>query len=172
VDAPVDSDPALAPDLAVPEAPPPLRPLTSLRWPYIPEESVYADPLKRDDPKALQLPQYEAIGMPSPLFDPLVLTPHTATSPAVRKALASPELRDLLRRLDALRGPEREDALQAALGVAPGQQAFALQGAAAAAPPSRGYAEEEMKLLRTLAEAVEGTVRGGKEEVLGLDWDA
>jgi hypothetical protein len=108
----------------------------------------------------------------SPLFDPLVLTSHTATSPAVRKALASPELRDLLRRLDALRGPERQDALQAALGVAPGQQAFALQGAAAAAPPSRGYAEEEMKLLRTLAEAVEGTVRGGKEEMLGLDWDA
>ena len=42
---------------------PPLRPLTSLRWPYVPEESAYPDPLKRDDPKALQLPQYEAIGV-------------------------------------------------------------------------------------------------------------
>ena len=40
----------------------PLRPLTSLRWPYVPEESAYPDPLKRDDPKPLQLRQYEAIG--------------------------------------------------------------------------------------------------------------
>lgn len=40
----------------------PLRPLTSLKWPYLPEESAYPDPLKRDDPKALQTAQYEAIG--------------------------------------------------------------------------------------------------------------
>ena len=43
----------------------PLRPLTSLKWPYVPEASAYADPLKRDDPKPLQLAQYEAIGSPS-----------------------------------------------------------------------------------------------------------
>lgn len=40
----------------------PLRPLTSLKWPYVPEESAYPDPLKRDDPKPLQMRQYEAIG--------------------------------------------------------------------------------------------------------------
>ena len=40
----------------------PLRPLTSVKWPYIPEESSYPDPLKRDDPKPLSLAQYEAIG--------------------------------------------------------------------------------------------------------------
>jgi len=40
----------------------PLRPLTSLKWPYVPEESAYPDPLKRDDPKPLQTGQYEAIG--------------------------------------------------------------------------------------------------------------
>jgi hypothetical protein len=40
----------------------PLRPLTSLKWPYLPEESAYPDPLKRDDPKALRTAQYEAIG--------------------------------------------------------------------------------------------------------------
>ncbi len=40
----------------------PLRPLTSLKWPYFPEESAYPDPLKRDDPKPLQTVQYEAIG--------------------------------------------------------------------------------------------------------------
>ena len=45
----------------------PLRPLTSLKWPYVPEESAYPDPLKRDDPKVAQLAQYEAIGI-SPLF--------------------------------------------------------------------------------------------------------
>lgn len=40
----------------------PLRPLTSLKWPYVPEESTYPDPLKRDDPKPLHTRQYEAIG--------------------------------------------------------------------------------------------------------------
>lgn len=40
----------------------PLRPLTSLRWPYAPDESAFPDPLKRDDPKPLQIAQYEAIG--------------------------------------------------------------------------------------------------------------
>lgn len=39
-----------------------LRPLTSLNWPYVPEGSAYPDPLKRDDPKPLQLAQYETIG--------------------------------------------------------------------------------------------------------------
>lgn len=46
----------------------PLRPLTSLKWPYVPEESTYPDPLKRDDPKPLQTAQYEAIGSPSLFF--------------------------------------------------------------------------------------------------------
>jgi hypothetical protein len=59
---PPSAEPPLSDDDA-----PPLRPLTSLRWPYVPEESAYPDPLKRDDPKPLQTPQYEAIG-PSPPF--------------------------------------------------------------------------------------------------------
>ena len=42
--------------------PTPLRPLTSLKWPYAPDESAFPDPLKKNDPKALQLSQYEAIG--------------------------------------------------------------------------------------------------------------
>ncbi|KAF4599186.1 hypothetical protein EYR40_006276 [Pleurotus pulmonarius] len=53
------SDPQEEENVADPK---PLRPLTSLNWPYVPEESAYPDPLKRDDPKPLQLPQYEAIG--------------------------------------------------------------------------------------------------------------
>ena len=40
----------------------PLRSLASLNWPYVPEESKYPDPLKRDDPKSLRLHDYEAIG--------------------------------------------------------------------------------------------------------------
>ena len=47
-----------------------LRPLTSLKWPYVPEESAYPDPLKRDDPKPLQTAQYEAIGSPTIHFFP------------------------------------------------------------------------------------------------------
>ena len=47
---------------ALPDPSQPLRPLTSLNWPYVPEEPAYPDPLKRDDPKSLQLHQYEAIG--------------------------------------------------------------------------------------------------------------
>lgn len=44
------------------DIPKPLRPLTSLTWPYVPEASAFPDPLKRNDPKDLQLRQYEAIG--------------------------------------------------------------------------------------------------------------
>ncbi|KAJ7879517.1 hypothetical protein B0H14DRAFT_3082867 [Mycena olivaceomarginata] len=69
---------------------PPLRPLTSLKWPY------------RDDPKPLQTHQYEAI----------------ATSSAIRTTLAAhPNLPVLLTSIDKLRGPDREHALQRALGV-------------------------------------------------------
>ncbi|EED85096.1 predicted protein [Postia placenta Mad-698-R] len=122
---------------------PELRPLTSLKWPYVPEESAYPDPLKRDDPKPLQIPQYEAI----------------ATSPAIRRALvSSPQLPTLLRSIDQLRGPEREEALERALGIAPADRQ-------APAQP-----EEDTRALRVLAEAVEAAVRGGKHDVLGLDW--
>ena len=50
------------------EEKPKLRSLTSLTWPYVPEESAYPDPLKRDDPKPLQLDQYEAIGTFEPVL--------------------------------------------------------------------------------------------------------
>ncbi|KAJ7122062.1 hypothetical protein C8R43DRAFT_1033024 [Mycena crocata] len=125
---------------------PPLRPLTSLKWPYVPEESAYPDPLKRDDPKSLQTPQYEAI----------------ATSPAIRKTLAAhPNLPELLTSIDKLRGPDREDALQRALGVT----------APEITPSNRGHElSEDVIALRALAEAVEAAVRGGKEGALGLDW--
>ncbi|KAI0688180.1 hypothetical protein BC835DRAFT_1285245 [Cytidiella melzeri] len=127
---------------------PPLRPLTSLKWPYIPDESAYPDPLKRDDPKQLQLHQYESI----------------ATSQAVRKALAAhPKLPELLRSIDRLRGEDREEALQRALGVSPAD----LDGSSRR---TGTYTEEDVVALRELAESVEAAVRGGKEDVLGLNW--
>lgn len=127
----------------------PLRPLTSLRWPYVPDESAYPDPLKRDDPKSLQLHQYEAM----------------ATSPGIRKALAEhPRLPELLVSIDKLRGPDREAALQRALGV--GIDQLKDPSGSVVSPDAEG----DVGALRQLAEAVEAAVRGGKEDALGLDW--
>ncbi|KAI0358636.1 hypothetical protein OH77DRAFT_1587650 [Trametes cingulata] len=133
-------------DTPQPEArEPPLRPLASLKWPYVPEESAFPDPLKRDDPKPLQLPQYEAI----------------ATSPAIRRVLASnPRLREILRSIDSLRGEDRELALHEALGIGESRGKILIGR----------ESEEDQKALRDLAEAVEAAVRGGKQDALGLDW--
>ncbi|KAJ7762477.1 hypothetical protein B0H16DRAFT_1528977 [Mycena metata] len=140
-DAPSSSEPPLSD-----ENPPPLRPLTSLKWPYVPEESAYPDPLKRDDPKPLQTYQYEAI----------------ATSPAIRQALAThPNLPALLTSIDKLRGPDREYALQRALGVTAPEISSMNTGT---------ELSEDVLALRALAEAVEAAVRGEREGVLGLDW--
>ncbi|KAH8993423.1 hypothetical protein EDB92DRAFT_401398 [Lactarius akahatsu] len=128
----------------------PLRPLTSLKWPYVPEESTYPDPLKRDDPKPLQTKQYESI----------------ATSPAVRAALEGhPGLKELLRTIDRLRGPAREEALQAGLGVSRSQ----VNGRDAENAEQMRIGEEERRAMRELAEAIEMAVRGN-ESILGLDW--
>ncbi|KAF7790038.1 hypothetical protein EIP86_000987 [Pleurotus ostreatoroseus] len=150
----------------------PLRPLTSLRWPYVPDESAYPDPLKRDDPKTLQLRHYEAIGT---TFIPIIPTCtkcaflcSPATSPAIRTILSSnPQLPDLLKSLDTLRGAEREEALQRALGVSAADLDPNAQARGAAGRPP----EDDVKALRALAEAIEAAVRGGKEDALGLDWE-
>ncbi|KAF6763194.1 hypothetical protein DFP72DRAFT_1140774 [Ephemerocybe angulata] len=116
-----------------------LRPLTSLK--SLPTPIL----LKRDDPKVLQLQQYEAI----------------ATSPAIRRILQSKKnLPELLRSIDNLRGRDREEALQKALGVTPAdiQQ---LQ-------PKE--LDEEVLALRELAEAIEAAVRGDNTQALGLNW--
>ncbi|KAL4262348.1 HIT-type domain-containing protein [Pleurotus pulmonarius] len=139
------SDPQEEENVADPK---PLRPLTSLNWPYVPEESAYPDPLKRDDPKPLQLPQYEAI----------------ATSSQIRKLLAEhPSLKEQLITIDKHRGPDREYALQRALGVTR-TDIERQQGPEVQLP-------EDVVALRALAEAVEVAVRGGKQDALGLDWD-
>lgn len=86
---------------------------------------------------------------------------------AVRKALAAnPNLPDLLRSIDRLRGEEREDALQRALGVSGADANVSIHQR----EKPGAYAGEDMLALRQLAEAVEGAVRGGREDALGLDW--
>lgn len=90
---------------------------------------------------------------------------HTATSQAVRQALAAhPTLPELLRSIDVLRGEDRDDALQRALGVSPADVGASVRGRQGT------YPEEDVCALRQLAEAVESAVRGGTEGALGLDW--
>lgn len=145
--------------------PKPFRPLTSLNWPYVPEESVFPDPLKRDDPKDLQLRQYEAIGM-SPKKRKVVHQLNVnaqATSSKIREILNKHEnLPNLLTSIDKLRGDEREGALHKALGVTP--------------PDIDDWrkpkgVDEDILALRELAEAVEVAIRGGNETALGLNWE-
>ncbi|KAN0116357.1 hypothetical protein V8E52_005976 [Russula decolorans] len=122
----------------------PLRPLASLKWPYVPEESAYPDPLKRDDPKPLQTAQYEAI----------------ATSSAIRTVLREhPKLKDALRTIDGLRGSAREEALHARLGIST-RGGMGIPGLGG----DDGMSE--------LASAIEGAVRGSRDGLLGLDWSA
>jgi hypothetical protein len=72
----------------------------------------------------------------------------------------------LLTSIDRLQGPERERSLQKALGVTPSDISWQAIGQAANTP------DEDVLALRQLAETVEAAVRGGKEDVLGLDWEA
>lgn len=144
-----------------------LRPLTSLKWPYVPEESAYPDPLKRDDPKDLQLRQYEAIGASFFLqrfceYHLKSYISHAATSPKIREILNKHDnLRYLLTSIDKLRGSEREETLQKALGVT-----------APDIDHQRKPEElsEDTLALRELAEAVEAAIRGGNDSALGLNW--
>ncbi|KAJ3887311.1 hypothetical protein GG344DRAFT_55914 [Lentinula edodes] len=134
-----------------------LKPLSSLKWPYIAdEEPIYPDPLERNDPKPLRTRHYEAI----------------ATSQEVRKALLVPStvsgqpdqpnmtLRALLVSIDKLSGVGRERAIQCALGADDGRNNDELR-----------QGMSRVLALRTLAEAIEGTLRGKTNGTLSLDWE-
>ncbi|KAF8198099.1 hypothetical protein BJ912DRAFT_57432 [Pholiota molesta] len=77
------------------EEPTPLRPLTSLKWPYVPDQSAFPDPLKRDDPKTIQLHQYEAIELLTSI-----------------DKLRGPEREDALQRALGVTAPEIDDQLR------------------------------------------------------------
>ncbi|KAJ3917520.1 hypothetical protein F5877DRAFT_44493 [Lentinula edodes] len=134
-----------------------LKPLSSLKWPYIAdEEPIYPDPLERNDPKPLRTRHYEAI----------------ATSQEVRKALLVPStvsgqpdqpnmtLRALLVSIDKLSGVGRERAIQCALGADDGRNNDELR-----------QGMSRVLALRTLAEAIEGTLREKTNGTLSLDWE-
>ncbi|KAJ3864560.1 hypothetical protein EV359DRAFT_40784 [Lentinula novae-zelandiae] len=139
-----------------------LKPLSSLKWPYIAdEEPIYPDPLERNDPKPLRTRHYEAI----------------ATSQEVRKALLVPSvvsgqpdqpnmtLRALLVSIDKLSGVGRERAIQCALGADDGRINDELRQGISLEP------SEGVLALRTLAEAIEGALRGKTNGKLTVDWE-
>ena len=140
-----------------------------MRWPYVPEESAYADPLKRDDPKVVQLPQYEAIGDYPPftsLSNWYEITSLPATSVNVREVLSEhPDLKPVLRSIDSLRGREREAALQRALGVS----RVDLDGDSSIT--KLGIGQENIEAMRRLSSAIEAAIRGERPGALGLDFD-
>jgi zinc finger HIT domain-containing protein 3 len=152
-----------------PEVDETLRPLTSLKWPYVPEESAYADPLRRDDPKVVQPSQYEAIGNSS-LFisdtNRYKTSPLSATSVTVRDVLSeNPGLKPFLRSIDSLRGREREEALQCALGVSQSNH----QGDSGTS--KLGIGEGDIEAMRQLSSAVGAAIRGDGHSALNLDID-
>ena len=135
----------------------PLKPLTSLKWPYVPEESAYPDPLTRDDPKPLSLRQYEGIGTLCSDSGVIATDLSAATSKPLRVLLNEhPGLRDTLRQIDQLRGQERVDALHRALRL--NQRDVEAE------------VGEDVLLLRQFAQAVEDAIRGDKQDGLRLQW--
>ena len=154
-----------------PPAAPPLRRLASLNWPYVPDEPSHPDPLKRDDPKPLNLRQYEAIGVTWLCTKHITsLTPYPARSPAIRAALTThPRLKDILRSIEGLRGIQREEAIQRGLGVAADDQLGRNRAGVRPNDDTAFVSAEDKEALRQLAEAVEAAVRGDQGG-LGLDW--
>lgn len=102
----------------------PLKKLTDLKWPPEPDESIFSDPLKREDPKPLRHAELERIGKSLPYLLPLIHThpPQSelipATSPDLRSLLSNPTLRAVLSALDSFQSPKsRHAALARLLGV-------------------------------------------------------
>ena len=138
-----------------------------MKWPYVPDESAYVDPLKRDDPKVVQLSQYEAIGDPQFFIsgdDRREPRPFSATSVAVRDVLSkNPDLKSLLQSIDSLRGREREEAIQCALGVSQTNNR---------GDPSLNrlkIGEDDIEAMRQLSSTIETAIRGDRPSALGLD---
>jgi len=54
VDVTLEEEPPLT-------SPTPLRPLTSLKWPYVPDESAFPDPLKKMTPSLYNFPNMKLL---------------------------------------------------------------------------------------------------------------
>jgi zinc finger HIT domain-containing protein 3 len=87
----------------------------------------------------------------------------------VRAALnGQPRLQELLRSVDRLRGSAREEAIQDCLGVSRSE----VRNSDNVSRMGGGIVvgEEEKEAMRGFAEAIEGAVRGNREDSLGLHW--
>jgi len=161
---PPDPDPDLHPQPLQDQTP--LRSLTALEWPYVPDTTPRAFPTRSrgDDPKARQLQQYEAIGtfvcFVFPRARPLrTLTRRFHTHSNIpNDPHANLHLRTGLVTIDALRGAAREEAAQCALGV--DGRLLKHHDGDANANALAGTLDEDTGAPRALAEAVEGAVRG------------
>ncbi|OCF31301.1 hypothetical protein I316_07087 [Kwoniella heveanensis BCC8398] len=78
-----------------------LRPLSSLLWPPEPDESIFTDPLKKEDPKPLRREELMRI----------------ATSPSLRTLLSTTSLPHILSILDTLPPTARHTTLSKLLGL-------------------------------------------------------
>lgn len=134
------------------QVPEKLKRLTELKWPPPPDESIFTDPLKREDPKPLRPAELERI----------------ATSAELRALLANPTLRAVLAALDAFQSPKsRHAALARLLGV----DAQSLARPAAAALMRRDSPPPLHALLGAVAEP--GDAEGMREMEGGRDdWGA
>ena len=152
---------------------PPLRPLSSLRWPYVPEPPSYEDPLTKNDPKPLQLSQYVSIGRFTFLscyrkcYPVLILfcSAAPASSPEIRKALGSnPRLPGILRSLDSMPPRERDIQMQRLLGIGE-------TGPLDVSTLTEDQLEDH-RSFTTFADAVERAVSGATDAFWrGLAWE-
>ncbi|KAL1411174.1 hypothetical protein Q8F55_002124 [Vanrija albida] len=138
------ADPTPAPAPAPEPAPPaPLRPLTSLKWPPEPDDAIFTDPLKRDDPKPLRQAELERI----------------STSEPLRELLAEPALVRVLSALDSLPSSKaRHAALARVLGV---------DGESLARPAARALLSRDSP--PPLGELIAGVGRSGESDDWGAD---
>jgi hypothetical protein len=118
--------------------------------------------LKRDDPKALTIRQYESI----------------ASSAAIRRVLAThPSLKKALTSVDGLHGDSRESAFRHLVSRSQADVSFAPPNGASRHECSAYFegepdlGEEEIQGFKQLAEAIELAVRTEKQGSLGLDWE-
>jgi len=127
-----------------------LRPLSSLRWPYIPEPPSFHDPLSNSDPKSLGLAQYETI----------------ATASSVRSAIGShPRMENILRSLDQMNPPQREAHMQRLLGLVNGNEPLD-------ETTLTDDQLEDSRAFQNFAAAIEQAIRSSTENPKpGLDWE-
>ena len=105
----------------------PTKKLVDLKWPVEPLESMWDDPLSRDDLKPLRGWEYEAIGssdhshQSSEDVELMKILCRVATDPALRRLLAVPKLQEIIGKLlrSSNNPTTRDSSLRLLLGLDP-----------------------------------------------------